>query len=44
MADQQFQIGQPARTTLNRLGYRSILGIPLLLEREILGALTVFAP
>jgi GAF domain-containing protein len=40
--DPELQIGQLARTTLNRLGYRSILGIPLLLEREILGALTVF--
>ena len=42
VADLELQIDQPARTTLNRLGYRSILGIPLLLEREILGALTVF--
>jgi signal transduction histidine kinase len=40
--DRELQIGQMARTTLNRLGYRSILGIPLLFEREILGALTVF--
>ena len=30
--DQQYQVGQLARTTLNQLGYRSILGVPLLLE------------
>ncbi|HEX2500732.1 MAG TPA: ATP-binding protein, partial [Methylomirabilota bacterium] len=29
-------------STLNQLGYRSILGVPLLLDRRILGALTVF--
>jgi signal transduction histidine kinase len=40
--DREFQITQLARTTLNQLGYRSILGIPLLLEQRIMGALTVF--
>jgi signal transduction histidine kinase len=40
--DREFQIGLLQRSTLNQLGYRSILGIPLLLEQSILGALTVF--
>ncbi len=37
--DQQFK--PVLRTILTRLGYRSILSIPLLLEQRILGALTV---
>ncbi len=40
--DGELQVSQLARTTLNRLGYRSILGLPLLLEQRILGALTVW--
>jgi GAF domain-containing protein len=39
LEDQQFKVG--LRTVLTRLGYRSILSIPLLLEHRILGALTV---
>jgi signal transduction histidine kinase len=30
------------RPTLSRLGYRSLLAVPLLLEKRIMGALTVF--
>jgi signal transduction histidine kinase len=40
--DQQFQVTPLLRSTLNQLGYRSILGIPLLGEQRILGALTVW--
>jgi two-component system, NtrC family, sensor kinase len=40
--DRELQITQLARSTLNQLGYRSILGVPLLLDQGILGALTVW--
>jgi len=40
--DRQGQVSQLARATLVRLGYRSILGLPLLLEHRIVGALTVW--
>jgi GAF domain-containing protein/two-component sensor histidine kinase len=40
--DQQYQVTPEMRSTLNRLGYRSILGVPLLQDRRIMGALTVF--
>jgi GAF domain-containing protein/anti-sigma regulatory factor (Ser/Thr protein kinase) len=39
LEDQQFKPG--LREVLTRLGYRSFLSIPLLLEQRILGALTV---
>jgi GAF domain-containing protein len=40
--DRELQITQLARSILNQLGYRSILGVPLLLDQGILGALTVW--
>jgi signal transduction histidine kinase len=39
LEDRQYQLG--VRSILTRLGYRSILSVPLLLEQRILGALTV---
>jgi GAF domain-containing protein/anti-sigma regulatory factor (Ser/Thr protein kinase) len=42
LADREFQITQRVRSTLNQLGYRSILGVPILLDQRILGALTVW--
>ena len=42
LEDQQYQVTPLLRSTLNKLGYRSILGVPLLLESRILGALTVW--
>ena len=40
LEDRQYQF-ERVRSILIRLGYRSILSIPLLLEERILGALTV---
>jgi signal transduction histidine kinase len=39
--DRQHQVAR-IQPVFTRLGYRSVLGIPLLLERRILGALTVW--
>jgi signal transduction histidine kinase len=39
LEDREFRFGQ--RAILTRLGYRSVLSIPLLAEQRILGALTV---
>jgi signal transduction histidine kinase len=40
LEDQEYQF-ERVRSILTRLGYRSVLSIPLLLEQRILGALTV---
>jgi signal transduction histidine kinase/putative methionine-R-sulfoxide reductase with GAF domain len=40
--DQQYRVPPVMRSTLTRLGYRSVLGVPLLVEQRILGALTVW--
>ena len=42
VAERERQIGQPARTTLNRLGYRALLAFRSSSRSEILGGLTVF--
>jgi GAF domain-containing protein/anti-sigma regulatory factor (Ser/Thr protein kinase) len=40
--DQQYRVPPVMRSTLTQLGYRSVLGVPLLVEQRILGALTVW--
>ena len=42
MLDQREYTGTRARPLLTRLGYRSLLSVPLLREQQIMGALTVW--